>query len=374
MNDMPPPDHAASEMAAVPMAGTSLNGLFRTQPTPACVVCGSAGTPLYEGVPDLMLGIAGRWRVSRCQSATCGTLWLDPAPLREDLPKAYQNYITHAPGRPFVQGTRRRDRVRAVMLEHMLGYPARAGGLDRLLARVAGWVPPLRQSVQREVMFVPFRPGGRLLEIGCGNGRQLERLGAAGWQVQGVDFDPQAVERARALGLRVGLGDVSAQGFADASFDAVVSSHVIEHVPDPAAFLRECRRILKPDGVLVVLTPNASALGHRVYGAAWAGLDPPRHLYVFTARSLQRLALAAGFSVRALDSRWLSAAGWMLASRMRARAALNSSFASLPDPGTRIPRRFWALALVEGTACTLGAGWGEELVLVARPGASSVLQ
>jgi len=349
------------------MNDMNLNGVFRTHARPDCVACASAGEPLYAGVPDLMLGTVGRWRVVRCTNAQCRTLWLDPAPLREDLPNAYQNYLTHDTGRPLVRGRRLRDRLRAAFLAQSLGYPAEVGTLDRLLAGLAGLLPPFRQSVQREVMFLPFRPGGRVLEIGCGNGRQLERLMQAGWQVQGVDFDPHAVARARELGMPVALGDLAAQGFEPASFDAIVSSHVIEHVPDPAALLRECRRLLKPGGQLVMLTPNALALGHRIYGAAWAGLDPPRHLFVFSAASLSRLVRDAGFVVERLHSRWLAAAGWFLASRMRARAALNSSFAALPDAGVRIPLRHWLLALAEGTACTLGAACGEELVVVARP-------
>lgn len=347
--------------------GSRSSGPFRTRPRPRCVVCGSAGHLLYEGIPDLMLGIPGRWRVVRCDSQDCRSLWLDPAPLREDLPNAYLNYLTHEPGRPIAPGHRLRDRLRRAHLQRVLGYPANVSGLDRVLARLAALLPVFRQSVEREVMFVPFRAGGRLLEIGCGNGRQLERLVQAGWQAQGVDFDPAAVKQARSLGLQVSLGDIAEQGFADGCFDAVVASHVVEHVPEPLAFLRECRRILKPDGTLVLLTPNPSALGHRLFGAAWAGLDPPRHLFVFTGPALDRLAAEAGFAARSVRSRWLAAAGWFLASRLRADAARRDSFALLPADGSRIPLRYWLLALVEGIGSSVGLRWGEELVLVAQP-------
>lgn len=342
-------------------------GPFRTRPRLRCVVCNSAGHPLYEGVPDLMLGIPGRWRVVRCSNRDCRTLWLDPAPLREDLPNAYANYLTHEPGRPIASGRGLRDRLRRAHLQRALGYAENATKIDRLLARVAALMPVFRQSVEREVMFVPFRAGGRLLEVGCGNGRQLERLVRAGWQAQGVDFDPAAVNQARALGLEVRLGDIAEQGYADHYFDAVVASHVVEHVPEPAAFLRECRRILGPDGYLVLLTPNASALGHRIFGAAWAGLDPPRHLCVFTGQALGRLAAEAGFAVRSVRPRWLAAAGWFLASRLRQDAARRDSFASLPAVGSRIPLTYWLLGLVEGIGDSVGLSWGEELVLIAQP-------
>lgn len=342
-------------------------GPFRTQPRATCAVCGSTGHLLYEGIPDLLLGIAGRWQVVRCDNRECRTLWLDPAPLREDLPNAYQNYLTHEPGHPVASGRGWRDRIRRAHLQRALGYPASVSLVDGWLARLAGLLPVFRQSAEREVMFVPFRAGGRLLEVGCGNGRQLERMAQAGWRAQGVDFDPAAVRQARSLGLEVGLGDVAEQGFADETFDAVVASHVIEHVPEPAAFLRECRRVLKPDGYLVILTPSATALGHRLFGAAWVGLDPPRHLCIFTSRSLDRLAFDAGYAVRSVRSRWLAAAGWFLASRMRADAALDSSFAALPAAGSRIPLRYWLWAMIEGVGAGIGVDWAEELVLIAKP-------
>jgi SAM-dependent methyltransferase len=85
------------------------------------------------------------------------------------------------------------------------------------------------------------------------------------------------------------------QHYPDASFDAVTLNHVIEHVPDPIQTLRECARILKKDGRLVILTPNSSSLGHRVFKQDWRGLEPPRHLHLFSMQSMRRTLELAGF-------------------------------------------------------------------------------
>lgn len=134
------------------------------------------------------------------------------------------------------------------------------------------------------------------MEVGCGDGSLLQRLRARGFDAEGIDFDPGAVAQASSKGLKVGLGDLQSANLADGTFDFVVASHVIEHVLDPSALLRECRRILKPGGTAVFITPNITSFGHRTFKRCWLHLDPPRHLQLFTPDSLRGLGLAAGFA------------------------------------------------------------------------------
>src|SRR5206468_4239492 len=131
------------------------------------------------------------------------------------------------------------------------------------------------------VFYLPSMRDGRLLEIGVGSGQMLAAMRTHGWQVEGVDLDPAAVRNAQAKGLPVKLGTLEEQNYPDCSFDAIVMSHVIEHVPAPVSFLNECRRVLKPHGRLVLITPNSDSLGHRLYDRNWRGLEPPRHLHIF---------------------------------------------------------------------------------------------
>lgn len=116
-----------------------------------------------------------------------------------------------------------------------------------------------------------------------------------GWRVVGVDPDESAVKVARSRGLTVHCGMLAEQRFPASTFDAVTLNHVIEHVPDPVQTLRECYRILKPGGTLVQFTPNGTSLGHRIYQEHWRGLEPPRHLHIFSMQSLHRVLATAGF-------------------------------------------------------------------------------
>jgi len=91
------------------------------------------------------------------------------------------------------------------------------------------------------------------------------------------------------------VGTLDEGTFTASSFDAVVMTHVIEHVPDPLPLLVTCRNLLRPGGKLIVTCPNVDAYGRRRYGASWIALDPPRHEHLFTRASLVALVRAAGF-------------------------------------------------------------------------------
>jgi 2-polyprenyl-3-methyl-5-hydroxy-6-metoxy-1,4-benzoquinol methylase len=331
-----------------------------------CLLCGTHAAPLYQGVPDLLVGSPGAWNVLRCTAADCGALTLSPQPSGKELADAYKDYFTHDEGAPVRQRLGLRRRARRAFQQRALGYPFGSSGVDARLGQLYGLSPIRREAALREFFYVHYVPGGRLLEVGCGNGRQLERLAQAGWQVEGVDFDERAVQTARRLGLDVKLGDLESAHYPDEHFDAVILSHVIEHVPKPVALLAECRRVLRPGGQLVLATPNSESWGHRNFGKAWLGLDPPRHLLVFTPRALACAAQRAGFAQALTTTKAIASAGWFLASVWRGRALAESTLAPLPTGQEQLPLKLQALSFFERLACHAGRAVGEEIILSAR--------
>lgn len=276
------------------------NNEIKTRPCPSCPACGSAGNRLYSGLTDSIFYVPGSWDVSKCNNQNCGTLWLDPMPEDADLPKLYAGYYTHQTTTPQPSGNPLRallGRVRAGYLHAHYGYEFFPfSWVDKLLGLAAYLHPVLKDSLQDSVFHLHAKPGGHLLELGCGSGAALQSMEQKGWRVTGLDFDEGAVSNARSKGLDVRHGQLSAQEFADESFDAVVMSHVIEHVPSPVELLAECRRILKKGGVLVALTPNADSPVHKRYGSHWRGLEVPRHLQIFTPMSLANIGRCAGYA------------------------------------------------------------------------------
>jgi len=194
------------------------------------------------------------------------------------------------------------------MERHQSGAFVRTVG--RWVLRPLLWSAYVRANV---LSFPPRLPDGRprtLLDVGCGSGRFLARMRDLGWTVCGVEPDPEAAERARGLGLTVHTGTLSQAGFPSAAFDVVTLWEVIEHLPNPVEALVEVARVLRPDGLLVLSTPNVESLAARWFGAYWFNADVPRHVALYTPQALRRLLERAGFSTHRLD--YLSStSGWL---------------------------------------------------------------
>lgn len=284
---------------------------MRLATNPYCPVCNNAGRYAYEELHDGLFAIPGAWNIRACDDPACGMLWLDPHPAEEDIHKAYEGYYTHGNVR-----RRKKKGLRGLWkrlvnrpIKYFLSFPANAykGVMynDPLFvsATTNSWMSPfmrLRPSDRADIdfsyMYLPVIPGARLLEVGCGSGWMLSLMQQRGWIAEGIDFDPKAVAHARTQGLEVHVGDLSAQMYPLDYFDVITCSHVIEHLYDPTNFLIECKRVLKPKGRLVIVTPNSESLGRVVFGRHWRGLEPPRHLQIFSANGLKVLAGRAGFA------------------------------------------------------------------------------
>jgi SAM-dependent methyltransferase len=130
----------------------------------------------------------------------------------------------------------------------------------------------------------------------------ITTMESLGWRVMGVDTDPRVVDACRSRGLDVRMGSLDEIGLPSDEFDVVVLRHVIEHVTDPVKLMEEIRRILRPDGRVVLLTPNIESIGYAEFGEYWLGLDPPRHLILFRSETLKQLLITSGFDIVSLAS------------------------------------------------------------------------
>ena len=136
---------------------------------------------------------------------------------------------------------------------------------------------------------------GRVLDIGCNTGQLMALLTARGFAMTGVESNPLAADRAAARGLRVKVGRFESGLVANEKpFDAVVMSHVLEHIAEPQNALRSLAELLAPGGRLFVFVPNALSLRARLSPGTWAPLMPVDHVWQFSQESLRCLVQACG--------------------------------------------------------------------------------
>jgi 2-polyprenyl-3-methyl-5-hydroxy-6-metoxy-1,4-benzoquinol methylase len=146
----------------------------------------------------------------------------------------------------------------------------------------------------------------RLLDVGCSSGAFLNTAVQLGFRAEGVEPAPKAAATAQAAGLNVRQGLLQEAGYADGQFDAITLFEVIEHLQQPLELLQECRRILRPGGILLIGTGNAASWSMAAMGARWEYLHIAKHgghVSFFSPESIALLGQRAGFSVAALHTR-----------------------------------------------------------------------
>ena len=240
---------------------------FETAP---CDFCGTEEAQvLFEG-PDRLHKLPGVFRWVQCDY--CGWMRQNPRPTRDTIgayyPDEYEPYIKAIDDEPSLRG--RWDR--------------RYGMVKRCRA------------------ITRYRPGGRLLDVGCATGTfmyEMKRLG--GWEAYGIEPNERAATYARQrFGFDVHVGTLEDADLPSGSFDVVTLWNVLEHLHTPRADLVRVHRLLKEGGLLVFSIPNLEGLDARLFGRLWLGWDLPRHLYLPPRRVLIKSLHELGLAVEAM--------------------------------------------------------------------------
>ncbi len=220
-----------------------------------CPLCGSL---------DARLRLQGEgFRFVRCSS--CSLVYQNPRPVFEDLRERY--------GSQYFSYELENDRNFFTLMK--------LGLADIDFDRLTALLPRPR----------------RFLDVGCATGMLVEEMKGRGWESQGVDLCRESAEYGgRVRSVSIFAGTLEEARFPVGAFHAVHFSHLIEHVPDPRAFLSEVARILAPGGYAVITTPNVDGLQAKLFGARWRSAIPD-HLTLFSPATLRRMVEETGFSV-----------------------------------------------------------------------------
>jgi SAM-dependent methyltransferase len=217
--------------------------------------------PICEGTKGEPLHLEGSFQMVRCPS--CQFIFLNPRPTVDSLFRFYQEYL-----------------------------PEEGSSIE-------SWERMMKPVFYRAANLLKHYEGnGRLLDVGTGFGFFLAEMKKREWEVVGIEISQKAMSYAReVLGLAIVPGPLEKTGLPDNDFDAITAFYVIEHLSHPMAFLRECYRILKPGGLLLLRYPHTTPIKNflQFFGIKNRLYDLPAHLSDFSPKMIQECLEKIGF-------------------------------------------------------------------------------
>jgi len=234
-----------------------------------CPACDGAEFQLLFNASDRLYNTTSKqFQVVECKR--CRLLQLTPQPTPPELEQYYPKNYWFTPEMSTASRLKELYR-RFVLLDHV-----------RFVERA------VRESGE----------SGPVLDVGCGGGLFLSMLQNRGFRVMGLDFSLEAARVAWSLNHAPAIcASLASAPFLPRSCAAVTMFHVLEHLYEPRQYLQSAHALLRPDGRLIIQVPNAACWQFLLLGAAWNGVDVPRHLYDFRPADLDRMLESGGFEV-----------------------------------------------------------------------------
>lgn len=237
-----------------------------------CLNCNGDLKQVLEGVWDARFGIGHPFNIWQCKA--CKLEQIYPLPENEKLSAYYAQHYNFGGERGTLYA-----RIRGLFLGSTFYH--------------------LWMAIDGDISFHGEKGDGRLIDVGCNEGRGLGLYRRGGFQVEGLETNPVAAEVARAGGYTVNTGELSLFT-PDAPYDVAVLSNVLEHALDPADMLAQVRRILKPGGEVWISCPNGRSWLRSIFGRKWINWHVPFHIVQFTEKTLFQLLEKNGFTIISL--------------------------------------------------------------------------
>jgi 2-polyprenyl-3-methyl-5-hydroxy-6-metoxy-1,4-benzoquinol methylase len=246
-----------------------------------CILCHTKLDETMDNVFDTRFGIDSIYAIARCP--LCGLEQTTPLPGQDELNRLYETYYNFGG-------------------EKNTGYTRlRAGFLNSFLYRF--WL-----ALDGDISFQQNSGSGKLLDVGCNEGRGLGFYRANGFAAEGLELNSRAAEVARSKGFTV-YGN-TLEGFAsEGNYDVIVLSNVLEHSLDPGVMLQHIHRLLAPSGMVWISCPNSHSWLRYVFGRYWINWHVPFHIVHFSPDTLNQLLVKSQFEV--IDVRQETPALWV---------------------------------------------------------------
>ncbi len=234
-----------------------------------CISCHSPLDKAFGEVFDTRFGINMPYTISKCQN--CNLEQTIPLPSQMEMNKLYEQFYNFSGERD----------TRYTQL--------RAKFINSFYYRI--WL-----AIDGDISFQRMSGSGKLLDVGCNEGRGLEFYKSHGFSAEGLELNTKAAEVARNKGFTVHGSTL--EGFTtENKYDVVVLSNVLEHSLRPGEMLQHIHRILNPGGQVCISCPNAQSWLRFAFGRYWINWHVPFHVAHFSPDTLQEILKKSHFEV-----------------------------------------------------------------------------
>ena len=253
-------------------------------PTAICLNCKFPVQADSEALIDTRFGITTPYWSARCKN--CGLEQTIPLPTSEELKILYETYYNFG-------GEEDEIANRYVHFRQLFQN---------------SWLWDFWLTIDGDISFHALRGKGRLLDVGCNEGRGLVHYQESGYSVEGLELNSKAADVARKKGFMV-YSDLIEQFEPAEKYDVVVLSNVLEHSLNPANMLAHVARILNSGGEVRISCPNSQSWLRSVFGRFWINWHVPFHISHFSPQTLAGVLQQSGFEL--IESRQETPALWV---------------------------------------------------------------
>ena len=275
-----------------------------------CITCDSILSIELKDVFDTRFGIKDKYEIARCP--ICGTKQIVPLPSNRDLKDLYETYYNFGGEKGTIYTGFREYFFSSVLYRFWL-------------------------IVDGDISFYNKKGFGRLLDVGCNEGRGLSIYQKNGFESEGLELNEQAAAEASKRGFNVNTDTIETFQLKD-PYDFVVLSNVLEHSLDPKDMLTHVARILKPGGQVWISCPNVDSWQRKLFGKFWINWHVPFHIVHFSQRTLTSILKKTGFEIQKIHQE--SPALWL------AHSIIVRLFARFGQPTKQLRNPFLVAALL----------------------------